>query len=587
VKEFFLYIDYKRIFFTMNLTEISFKNLKVEIETYLRQEHSKANILYSVSSPYGQILSVLENLFQLSLLYLKNSIKQFDLLDPSSVNARAIKNAAIFAGHIPSRHVSATGALKFTIKTNVDIQRDIPGGRLNLFNKSALKNKTNGLEYALNLGGDRLTFNITNNTQFFIAIIQGRWNRKFFTGNGNENQTLQVSVRGLQEIENFNYEVLVNGEIWTTKKHIYELIPDDKACVVRTGFNNGIDIIFGNGAFGAIPQVGAVIEVNYLVSDGSAGSIFRRTLNDWTFIDQATDGFGDSLDLSDVFDISIATDINFGSDKETTGFTKSLLPISSNNFVLGLPEQYAYHIKRLGVFSHVNAYEEFGTLYIVATPNIKLFRNGNGNYFTVNRAAFELDDYEKNKIDQYLRAGGNIMLTKNYIINSPILSYYIINVFIITYSDAQDDAVNSQIHDTISEYFLNFNRLSRVPKSDLVSQLSIIKDIHSVDISFICKKNEDYHKENKIQDENRNNAYATRDALKISRPNPNYNPKASIGLDPVLGDIVFEPDEIPVIRGGWYDRDMVYFSADIEEKGLKSVNIIKKGSVDASARQKI
>ncbi len=571
----------------MNLTEISFKNLKVEIETYLRQEHSKANILYSVSSPYGQILSVLENLFQLSLLYLKNSIKQFDLLDPSSVNARAIKNAAIFAGHIPSRHVSATGALKFTIKTNVDIQRDIPGGRLNLFNKSALKNKTNGLEYALNLGGDRLTFNITNNTQFFIAIIQGRWNRKFFTGNGNENQTLQVSVRGLQEIENFNYEVLVNGEIWTTKKHIYELIPDDKACVVRTGFNNGIDIIFGNGAFGAIPQVGAVIEVNYLVSDGSAGSIFRRTLNDWTFIDQATDGFGDSLDLSDVFDISIATDINFGSDKETTGFTKSLLPISSNNFVLGLPEQYAYHIKRLGVFSHVNAYEEFGTLYIVATPNIKLFRNGNGNYFTVNRAAFELDDYEKNKIDQYLRAGGNIMLTKNYIINSPILSYYIINVFIITYSDAQDDAVNSQIHDTISEYFLNFNRLSRVPKSDLVSQLSIIKDIHSVDISFICKKNEDYHKENKIQDENRNNAYATRDALKISRPNPNYNPKASIGLDPVLGDIVFEPDEIPVIRGGWYDRDMVYFSADIEEKGLKSVNIIKKGSVDASARQKI
>jgi hypothetical protein len=36
-------------------------------------------------------------------------------------------------------------------------------------------------------------------------------------------------------------------------------------------------------------------------------------------------------------------------------FTKNILPIASNNFVLGLPQQYAYEIKKLGVFSHVNA----------------------------------------------------------------------------------------------------------------------------------------------------------------------------------------------------------------------------------------
>ena len=360
----------------MNLTEISFPRLKAEIERYLRQEYSKSNILFDISSPYGQILSVLENLYQLSMLYLKNSIKQYDLSDPNANNTRIIRNAAIFAGHYPTRNISATGTLRVTIKTATDINSDIPGGRISLGNRATIKNKTNGLFYSLNLGSDRVTYKITNNTSFFVPIIQGQWERRFFTGTGNENQTFQVTVRDNNtEIENFNYEILVDGEIWTVKNHIYELLPDENACVVKSSFDRGIDIIFGNGGFGAKPRIGSIIEVNYLVSDGADGSIFRRTLNDWTFVDEALDGFGNTIDLSDLFDVSIYTDINFGGDSESTAFTKNILPIVSNNFVLGLPRQFAYSLKRLGVFSLVNAYEQRGVIYIVATPNIKLFKS--------------------------------------------------------------------------------------------------------------------------------------------------------------------------------------------------------------------
>lgn len=572
----------------MNLSEISFNKVKSEIESFLQTEHSKAGILYSSASPFGQILSTLENLHQLSILYLKNSIKQFDLSDPNALNARVIRNAAIFAGHIPGRNISATGTLKVTVKTSTDIEREIPGGRITITNRQGIKNKTNNLEYSINIGGDKSTYKITSNSQFFIPIIQGKWERKTFTGTGLENQTYQITVRGNQkDVENFNYNVLVNGEYWSVKKHLYDLLPNEKSCVIRTGFNGGIDIIFGNGGFGLVPTISSVIEVNYLVSDGSTGSIFRRTINDWTFIDPAYDGFGNTIDISNLFDVSIYTDINFGADKESIQFTKNVLPIVSNNFVLGLPEQYAYQIKKLGVFSHVNAYEKYGTIYIVATPNIRLFKNQNSNYFTIDKRAFELDTYEKSKIDQYLRTGGNILLSKRYQIDSPVLSFYVMNVFIITYSDSQDDNVNSQIYDKVSEYYLNFNRLDRIPKSDLVQQIASIPDIHSVDISFVCKKNEDYHRQNIINDTNKKNQYASQDALKLSRPNPTYNENTSLGIDPILGDIIFEPSEIPVIRGGWYDRNTIYYSDDIEDKGLKSINIIKKGTVDSNNRQKI
>jgi len=584
----------------MKFVEISFGNIKGEIERFLKKEHNKGSILYSPASPYGQILSVLENLHQLSFLYLKNSIVQFDLSEPNSLNERIIRNAAIFAGHIPGRNISSTGNLKLTVKPGIDLEKELKGSRVTFMNRNELKNKTNSLDYSLNLGQDKITYMVNKNTQIFLPIIQGKFKTTNFTGTGNINQTFQVALAGRQDIENFNYEVLVNGSYWTIKKHLYDLKPNEEACVVRTGFNGGIDIIFGNGGFGAVPSIGATIAVTYLVSDGADGNIFRRTFNDWKFLDDAIDGFGGTVDAAKIFDVAIFNDINFGANKENVTFTKNILPIVSNNFVLGLPQQYAYEIKKLGVFSHVNAYEDLGIVYIVATPNIRLFKNQNADYFAVSTRAFELDRYEKSKIDKYLRTNGNIQITKKYRIDSPTLSYYIMNVFIIRYSDSTDDSVQSQIIDAVSEYFLNFSRIDRIPKSDLVKVISNINDVHSVDVQFIAKKNEEYHREEMKRIENQKmnstkfdvniSANKNKDipvpnsGIEVVKTNPDYKPNATIGLDPVLGDIIFEPKEIPIIRGGWYDRNGIYFSDDMMSNGLRSINIIKKGVVDSKLR---
>ena len=473
----------------LNLTEITFNNIKTQIETFLKQEYSKSDILFSNSSPYGQILFVIENLFQLSMVYLKNSIKQFDLSDSSANNSKNIRNGAVIAGHIPGRNISATGVLKLTVRTSTDISSDIPGNKITLFNRQAIKNKTNGLQYGLILGTDKLSYKIDAGSQIYINIIQGLWTTTSFTGTGDTNQTFQITTRSnKQDVENSNVEVLVNGVYWVVKKHIYDMLPDELACVVRTGYNGGVDVIFGNSGFGAIPNAGSNIQVSYLVSDGSIGNIFRRTPNDWNFMDLAIDGFGNTIDITKIFDINFYNDINFGADKESIQFTKNILPISTNNFVLGTPQQYAYAIKRLGVFSHVNAYEQYGSIYIVVTPNVVLFKNQNADYFSIPLSAFTLDKYEISKIDSYLRTGGNIVLSKRYTITSPDISLYVINIFHMSYSDAQDDTVNSQIYNVISDYFLNFNHTSRIPKVEIISKLATISDLYSVDIQFVSKK---------------------------------------------------------------------------------------------------
>jgi hypothetical protein len=572
-------------------SEITFTNIKFEVERYLKETFNKANILFSPSSPYGQILSVLENMHQLSFLYLKNSISQFDLGQTNTFNERVIRNAAISAGHIPGRGISATGTLKFTLKSSSDIDRDIPGGRITLRNKLLIKNKTNSLDYSFNIGNESITHRITPNYQFFVPIIQGSWKTKTYTGDGTRLQTISVNEIGRKDVENFNIEVTVNGDYYVLKNHLFEMLTDEKACIVRTGFNGGIDIIFGTGdGFGVSPTIGSVIEVKYIVTDGSLGNIFRRTINDFKFIDDIISADGEVINVDKVFDIQIYTDINFGADKESILFTKNVLPIVSNNFVLGLPQQYAYQIKKLGVFSHVNAYELSGTVFIVATPNINLFKSQNADYFSINIKAFELDNYEKSKIDKYLRIGGNIQLTKKYKIVSPVLSYYTMNIFFISYNDATDESVSSQVLDKISEYFLNLSRIDRIPKLDIIRELSSISDIHSVDVQFISKKNEDYHNENMTLAQNKLAKYGSSSFnvdISTGALVPGYDPSSVKGLDPVLGDIIFESNEIPIIRGGWTDRNGVYYSDGIDSTGLKTVNFIKKGTVDSKNRPNI
>lgn len=565
----------------MNFTSIRFGQIKGQIEDFLKSEYAKASILFSNASPYGQILGVIENLHQMSFLYLKNSINAHDISLPNSLNRRIIRNAAITAGHIPGRAISASGTLRFTLKTNLDFEKDIPGGKVTFLNRMYVKNKTNSLDYSLNIGTDKVTHKITTNYKFFIPIIQGKWVTKTYTGQGTPLQTFSSNETGQKDIENFNVIVFVNGELWSNKKHIYEMIPDEPAVVVRTGYDGGVDIIFGNGGFGAMPPIGATIQIYYLKTDGSLGNIYRRTMNDWNFVDSVVDGNGMSLDVSKVFNIEIYNDITFGADGESLEFTKAILPIASNNFVLALPQQYAYEIKKLGVFSHVNAYEKSGTIFIAVVPNINLFKNQNADYFTIDKSTFTLDTYEKSKVDNYLRTSGVIQLTRKYKIVNPTLSYYIMNVFVIPYSDATDDSVNSQILEKISNYFLSLSRIDRIPKLDIIKQLSTISDIHSVDIQFISKKNEDYHREMKLAMQNQLTKYAD---TGMARQLPDYNPSLTLGMDPILGDILFEPEEMPIIRGDWKNRDDVYYSADIESNGLKSVNIIKNGTVDAKKR---
>jgi len=563
----------------MRFSEITFAKVKNEVTYFLKKTYKKNDVLFGPASPYGHILEIVEKLYATVLQYVKNVVAQYDLRGAASNNRKAIRTLVMLGGHEPTRDISATGVLKLKVKPSVDIAEEVPGSQITIFNRTQIKNNTNGLTYTIDLGTERNTYTVNSGTQFFLNIIQGKYEKQTFSGSGLINQSISVNVPGINEVENFYTEVTVNGKNWPIKKNLVDMLPEEEACVVRTGFEGGIDVIFGNGGYGKIPEIGSIIDVVYILTDGDRGNIFRNTVNDFKFVDDVYDTYGNTITVEDIFDIFIEKDINFGAAGESVQFMRNLLPITSRNYVLALPEQFAYYIKRLGIFSRVTAWQiednsEDETIYVYAVPDVRLFKDEDTDYFNVDINAFYLDQDEKDKIIKYLKAQGAIAMTKNIKIVDPVIRKYVMNLFITIFDDAVEENIRSEVYNISSTFFLNNTRTDKIASADLIAALKEIRGIDSIEIIFVGEENENYHLRQNIQLKNVN---TNRINISKFRPLFNYDPNLVIGIDPVLGDILMREGELPIVRGGFNDRNGIKYNETPTVDGYGPINTFIKG----------
>lgn len=577
--------------FNFNLAEITFTQLNDQVTTWIQKLYNKAGQMFSPASPYGHILQAMEMIYQLQMTYLKNTVNQFDLSSPDNQNRRTIRTMAIIGGHNPLRSQSANGTLRLQIQQGITISQEIPGSKVTFLNKSRIRNKSNNLDYFLDLGTDIVSYTIEPGTSFFLPITQGILKTQIFTGNGFKNQSFSIVVPTAQDVENNRIVVRVNGQIWTKRDHLYDMLPDEEAYTVRSGFNSGAEIWFGNSNFGKIPSIGEEVKVEYIISNGVAGNIFNTVDNDWIFVDEVYDAFGGIIDIESNFFVFISDEVNFGSDGESTEFTKAVMPFVSRNFVLARPEQFVFVLKRLNIFSQINAYTttkgskfdnqdpmDDSIVYLFLVPDFKLYlkNNNTATYFNLNIDAFTLDDAEQKKIIQYLYTQGTIGVGIGVKINQPVISKYILNISLYIYEDSNQKNVREEVLNALSDYFVAVQRRDRIPKSDLIRVIEEVDGVDSLSVLILSEKNELYHKENRDYVESIMKTDPTADPSVVKLEG--YDSNVVLGLDPELNDILMEKDELTLIRGGWKDRFGNIYDEIPKTKGLSSVNFIFKGT---------
>lgn len=539
--------DKNKIF---NLARLRFDELYNDAVSNLEKIYSDVKSYLTNASPFGQILNTTLNLSKLIFYYIEDSITELNIL--KATREENIKGLATLVGHNPTRSNTATGELKLTYNGNFI---DIYGNTIIIPNYTRVLSKTNGLKYTILLNDVDIRMELTKNNFINIKVVQGEFEYQEFTSDGTKLQSFNVSVRGNKNIDNFYINVFVNNEKWKVYDSLYDIPYQGKGCVVKTSITgNGISVFFGNENFGLIPPIGSIIRVEYLVTNGQFGNIlFKDQDEGWSFIDNGFDLTGEDVDLNSILNVSIEKEINFGTPPEPLFLTRLIAPKTSRNFVLANTENYIIFLEKFNFFSIIDAYtleEDSNIIYLFLVPDVNKRLKGTDNYFTIPIEYFLLTPDEKNKIYQLIEESKQRMITAVNVIAEPKIKKYVLNISLIIYENYDKNILRQRIIDKLSIYFLNNRRRDRIPKSDIISIIESIPGVDSVNCWFVSEENE---LDKKL----------------------NPNSKELKGLDE-FGDIIINKDELPVVRGGFYDRNNIYYEDSIDPTKPGSVNIIIK-----------
>ena len=74
-----------------------------------------------------------------------------------------------------------------------------------------VKYLSKGLFYSLKTGNFRNYYSLLPGCQFFVNIVQGKYETQTFTGDGTLSQSFQVNVSNNATIDNFDYQITLNG----------------------------------------------------------------------------------------------------------------------------------------------------------------------------------------------------------------------------------------------------------------------------------------------------------------------------------------------------------------------------------------
>lgn len=339
-------------------SRLKFNELYSDAITYLKKIYGDVGDYFSNASPTGQLLRVILHLGRMILYYIEDSITELNI--NTAIRTRSIKGLATLTGHNPSRGMGARGSVKFIYNNS-----ELNGDTIIIPNYTQILNLSNGLKYLIILPSDEIKMVLTTNNIFDnISIIQGELRYQQATSNGYPLTSMNFPKQDDSIIDQFFCNIYVNGKKWKNVDSILDMSYEEEACIIKTGQSGGVDVFFGTGTNGKIPPMGATILFEYIASHGEAGNINNiqdSNNNYWRF---ETGGYltnGEKIDLNEILKISTENQILFGCNEESIALTKLIAPHTSRSFVLANAENYKYFLRKLNIFSIIDAIQGFNT----------------------------------------------------------------------------------------------------------------------------------------------------------------------------------------------------------------------------------
>jgi hypothetical protein len=475
----------------LDRSRVLYRDLLEDTLQYARLAYNQTESQFTPSSAWGQIIIVINRLVQLMLYQIEDALTEMDI--NTAVRAQSIRDRAALTGYNPQRAVSARGTGWIRVKGN----SNRVSGQLKIWNLTRLQ-CSNGLEYFIWLNRDWITINPLRTEPTGISIVQGVLQETTWSATGESMQSYVVQPGPNQFVDNWFLQVKVNGQLWEPVHSLYDASYDSLTYITKTFEGGGAQIIFGNGAFGAIPAPGSTISAVWLLTSGPSGNVMQEDSHTFTFLEGGQDDSGTVVELNSVLEVQTTSSILFGTPPESIESIRELAPMQSKNFVIANASALEVWLKKFNYFSSVEitAAPDIILSSGVAIPSKTMIANllvdpllkkpKALNYFTMPLASFELSQSEIKNISTALEQSGQLSIGMGVQFQQPTLVKYSIAGTIRARAGADTVQLYQEIASRISAFLLITNK-RWIAKSDIITIIELIPDVVSSMIYFVCE----------------------------------------------------------------------------------------------------
>ena len=594
---------------------------------FIKTSYDNVGQYFTMASPMGQLLQVILNLGRMILYYIEDSITELNIKTAS--RAQSVKGLATLTGHNPSRGQAARGTLTLTYNGS---QVDVYGNTVIIPNYTKMVSSINGLVYTIVLPGEEVRVDLTSTTNFVnVNIVQGSLEYQQSTGTGDPLQSFNFQSKKGASIDNYFVNIFVDGKRWANRDSILDMGYQEEGVMTRTGQTGGIDIFFGSGYNGKIPPLGSTILVEYLLTDGQDGNLEKPTTQsaqNWKFETKGYALNSQEIDLNKVLKTTIKNDIIFGTLEEPIYLTRLLAPHMSRSFVLANSNNYIYFLRKLNMFTIVDALPGFATFedkYALDKYNMArtTWEGINEEYrvllATIGADAVPTQDkkieletaqrqvyYWQEKVDDQKQDDNTVYLYLVPDVNKRISAnqnYYTCSLDSFILTSAEQKGILDLIEESGQRVMTVDNAIMTLKYPRFVLNVSLIiyegYELNTIREQIISKTS-DYFLKNTRRDripqsdivriiENINGVDSVTVWFDADVANSDIYGTGNHGLD-AYGDIILSrfvedafgnkvpvKDLYPLIRGGWESVNGVYYDDSTRKDKLCNVNIQLRG----------
>ena len=581
----------------LQAARIRANEIKEDARLYISRVYGRAGELFTSASPFAQVINVVSEITELIMYYIEDATTEQNIL--TAQQPESVYGLARLAGHDPARGFSAVGEI--SVRWKPGKQNDIAGDNLYIPVNSLIRSDLNGYTYMLRSSNDIITISSSDVNFIKIPILEGNLESQDVTATGEAFQTFNIQTGGTTSHD--SVYVSVNGESWKIYESLYDMNATTKGVVVKTGILGGLDLFFGNGNFGIIPQNGAIINVQYVKSNGSAGNLGESKDVTFQFVDSGYDGVRNEYNLNELLDISVNSSPKMGADPESLEFTKLIAPLQSKSFVLATPDNYEYFLARYNMFSYIDAYnttddqylDDDNIIYLFLLPDVQSKLTGSQDYFSIDTEEFFFSQAEQEGIRMAIENSGQQMVTTEIEFVEPKKKLYSMNINVRHFEGFDEIQLMNNIRAKVSEYLLKITRRDRLPKSDIVALIEGVDGVDSVNVQFMSKAYEEAMRTGAytvtqttitpqspvLEDVGNGKNRVLFFKKTVTSNTVTFNTQEGIpmevrkqvtGLDE-FGDIILSKEEVAMFRGGWQDRSGAVVADDPKIGALASLTV--------------